>query len=71
QQPLLPRSGWQRFNAPLSATAFLLLGQLRRSVWHLMAFFPGFSSSSAFLAPHPADSSISHRIIVQNWTLIV
>jgi hypothetical protein len=47
------------------ATGFLLLGQLRHSEWHLMAFFPGFSSSSAFLAPHPADSSISHRINVQ------
>jgi hypothetical protein len=29
---------------------------------------PSGTSSSAFLAPHPADSSISHRIIVQNWT---
>ena len=36
-----------------------LLGQLRCSEPHLLACFPGFSSSSAFLAPHPADSSIS------------
>ncbi len=47
------------------ATGFLLLGHLRRSEWHLMACFPGFSSSSAFLAPHPADSSISHGPGVQ------
>jgi len=46
-------------------TGFLLLGQLCRSEWHLMAFFPGFSSSSAFLAPHPPDSFISHEITVQ------
>jgi hypothetical protein len=49
----------------LPATGFLLLGHLCRSAWHLMAFFPGFSSSSAFLAPHPADSSISHGHAVQ------
>jgi hypothetical protein len=46
-------------------TGFLLLGQLRWSAWHLMAFFPGFSSSSAFVAPHSPGSFISHRINVQ------
>jgi hypothetical protein len=46
-------------------TAFLLLGQLRWSAWHRMAFFPGFSSSSAFLAPHSPGSCISHTINVQ------
>jgi len=30
-----------------------------------MAFFPGFSFSSAFLAPRQAASSFSHRITVQ------
>jgi hypothetical protein len=49
----------------LLASGFLLLGHLRHSEWHPMAFFPGSSSSSAFLAPHPADSSLSHRINVQ------
>ena len=46
-------------------TGFLLLGQLCRSERLLMAFFPGCSSSSAFLAPHPPDSFISHGITVQ------
>jgi hypothetical protein len=50
---------------PLSASGFFLLGPLRGSERHLIAFFPGFSSSSAFLAPRRAASSLSHRIYVQ------
>ena len=46
----------------LPTTGSLVLGQLRRSEWHLMAFFPGFSSSAACLAPHSPDSCISHGI---------
>ena len=50
---------------PLSATGIFLLGPLLGSERHLIAFFPGFSSSSAFLAPRRAASSLSHRIHVQ------
>ena len=50
---------------PLSATGLFLLGPLRGSQRHLMAFFPGFSSSSAFLVPRRVASSLTHSISVQ------
>ncbi len=49
---------------PLPTTRSLLLGPLCRSEWPLLACFPGFSSSSPFLAPHPADSPISGAVNV-------
>src|SRR5579885_3227234 len=51
--------------APLSTADFFLLGPLHGSERHLMAFFPGFCSSSAFLAPPRAASSPSHLIPAQ------
>ena len=53
RQLLLLRLGWRQPNLALTTSGFFLLGHLRCSEWRLMVFFPGFSSSFAFLASIP------------------